>query len=815
MNPSNVSRSCLWIAWSLALSGCAGNGKTAATDPPAQSADVALTRLPTGVELDPAGRSIPLGNMPLGALETADHRHVVVSLSGWREQGIQVIDLAAGRVIERIPQRGAFLGLAWSADAHTLYVSGGSAEVVYTYAWNDAATPFATPADSIVLAEPKAASRYPAGLALSADGRFLYVAENLADSLAVIELVSRRVVQRLGVGPYPYAVAASTDGRVYVSAWGSDFIATFESDDSGHLHARHAIDAGRHPSALLLSANGRRLFATTASTDRIAVIDTRASRVVRFLCDAPPGGVMEGCTPNALALSSDGRRLFVAEADANAVAVFELSAESCGDSAATGDDRLSGRIPVEWYPSAVIASGDSLCVVNGKGRGTAPNTTRGHPGEKNRDRRAYTLGQLNGTVCMVPAARGAALEPLTRRVAASNHWDTTTTGASARYPPFKHVIYIIKENRTFDQVFGDLAQADGDTTYLFFGRSITPNHHALAERFGIFDRFFVNAEVSAQGHPWSTAAYVTDFLEKTTPDVYRRGRAERDDQGDADDPAAGYLWDAAIRKGLTLRNYGEFGEAVPEDDTGPARTRATVASLDPYTHPTYPPYDLSIPDQKRADVWLEELRASEQSGEMPALQILHLPNDHTSGALAGRPTPKAAVADNDLALGRIIEALSRSRFWKDTAVFVVQDDAQDGPDHIDSHRSLLLVVSAWNRGGVLHRFVNTTDVVATMEEILGLEPMSQFDRFGRPLREIWDDDANLDPYQALEPAQSLAEMNVAVNSDAHASQAMDLTRADRIDDDAFNRILWRMLKGRAGPYPGSRRASLQEYARSR
>jgi YVTN family beta-propeller protein len=795
------------------LAACSGSRH----EPPGTDAstnDTPASRLPTGVHLDPAGRSIAVGNMPLGMIASSDGRYLVVSLSGWREQGIEIVDRTSGRVTQRLPQRGAFLGLAWSRDGGTLYASAGSADVIYVYSFQAGR---AALGDSIALDAPESkTARYPAGISLSSDGNRLYVAENLDDSLAVIDLATRRVVQRVATGPYPYDVAVAPS-RVYVSAWGADFVSAFDVSKESTLVARHPIDAGRHPSALALSKNGERLYVVSASTDRVAVVDTRAGRVLSCLHDAPPGNVGEGSTPNALALSDDGRRLFVAEADANAVSVFELSAESAGDSTARGTDRLGGRIPVEWYPCGIVVTGDSLCVVNGKGRGTGPNPKGLTPNKrlKEIDKHLYTLGQLNGTVCVVAAPHEHdALSALTQRVSHANGWDVTADTKPRHYPPFEHVIYIIKENRTYDQLLGDLTQADGDTSLVFFGRRVTPNHHALAERFGIFDRFFVNAEVSYQGHPWSTAAYVTDFLEKTTHDVYRGTRAEHDDSGDADDPAAGYVWDAAVKKGITLRNYGENTEPTPADAAGRMRARAVVPSLAPYTNPLYPPSSLSISDQRRADVWIDELHQFEKTGRMPALEIIHLPRDHTAGLTPGGPTPAASVADNDLALGRMVEALSQSPFWKNTVMFVLEDDAQAGSDHVDSHRSVALVVSAWNRAGVYHRFFNTTDVLATIEEILGLEPMSQFDRFGRPLREIWAGHADTQPYLAILPVQSLKTVNVADSRDARASAQMDFSEADRIDDDELNRILWRTLKG-ARPYPAPARVPLQELARDR
>jgi YVTN family beta-propeller protein len=798
---------------------CSG-GTSAAPAASASAQPIDEHRLPTGVRLDPIGKSIPVGNMPIAALASADGRFLVLSLAGWREQGIEVIDRASGRVVEHAAQPGAFLGLAWSADGRTLFASGGAADMVYVYSWREADTRPAVLTDSISLGHADAkteGSRYPAGLALSTNGRVLYVAENLSDSLAVVDLATRRVVQRLGVGAYPYAVATAKDGTVYVSAWGASMLAVFRGDNAGRLTGDRAIDVGRHPSAIALNADGSRLFAVSASTDRVAVVDTRARRVLRWLQDQPPGGVAEGSTPNALALSADGTRLFVAEADANAIAMFDLSAESSGMVSAAGSDSLIGRLPTEWYPTAVGTQGDSLWVLNGKGKGTGPNPTGPQPNISlaKSDPHGYTLGQLVGTMSMLPVPNAAEIDALTRRVSHANGWDGTIAARRAHYPPIEHVVYIIKENRTYDQVLGDLTQADGDTAFLFFPRAVSPNHHALAERFGIFDRFFVNAEVSNQGHPWSTAAYVTDFLEKTTPDLYRGKRPEHDDAGDADDPAVGYLWDAAVKKGVSLRVYGEYAELIPRaaGDSSPQKVRSVIPSLAPYTSATYPPFDMTITDQVRADAWLAEFHGYERAGKMPALEILHLPRDHTSGARPHWPTPKAYMADNDLALGRIVEALSRSPFWQHTIVFVVEDDAQAGPDHVDSHRSVMLAISPWTRGGVIHRFVNTTDVLATIEEMLGLDAMSHFDRFGRPLRDIWRDQPDLRPYVALTPTQPLTELNVAEGPDARRSSHLDLSHADRIDDDEFNRILWRALKGAQVPFPATRKAALQEYVR--
>ena len=778
-------------------------------------------RLPTGARLDPAGNSYDLGSMPLAMAMAPEKDRIVVLLNGWREHGIQVVERASGRVLQTLPLPAVFLGIAFSPDGRSLYVSGGNQDVIYRLDWSAGR---ATLADSIQLAvkEPNhSGTRYPAGIAISRDGRMLYAAENLADSVAVIDLGTRRVVQRLATERYPYGVAVTSEGGVFVSAWGGSTVSAFPPAQNGTLGAGARIKVARHPSAVLLNADGSRLFIASGSTDRINVLDTRGKNIVATLGDPSPAATGEGSTPNALALSPNGARLFVAEADNNAVAVFDLSAATSGMNSAPGDDRLIGRIPVGWYPSAVAADGNDLIVVNGKGRGTAPNPAHWQPGQRMPPHTTdYTLGQINGTLTIIPAVAPSAsdLAAWSGRVASANGWNAAQP--AKRYPPFEHVIYIIKENRTYDQVFGDLTQADGDSSLVFFPRAVSPNHHALAERFGIFDRFFVNAEVSPDGHNWSTGAYVTDYAEKTIPSNYSgRGRTY-DYQGtnrneipedDVSEPSSGYLWNVAARAGITYRDYGEF---VSEADDPPAagaavRTTPTKQALLDHTNTAYSGWNLDIPDQARVDVWMADFQQFVRDGNLPALEIMDLPNDHTSGASAGRPTPQAYMADNDLALGRIVEAVSKSPYWKNTVILVLEDDAQDGPDHVDSHRSPMLVISAYGKGGVFHRFANTTDVIATIEDILGLARMSQFDHYGRPLREIWETTPDLTPYTALRSSVPLDQRNPKRGALAEASKKLALEKVDMADENLFNRILWRSIKGDA-PYPGPTRMSALE-----
>lgn len=711
----------------LLLSACHGSPR------PAGLPDESRSRLPNGLVLDPAGTIQVIGQLPLAMQPSPDGRRVVLLLSGYRDEGIQVLD-REGHVTQTLPQAAAFVGLAFAPDGRTLFASGGNQDVVYRYRWEGDS---ASLADSIVLhqkARDSSGTRYPAGIALSPHGDRLYVAENLGDSLAVVDLATEHVIQRLATGRYPYAVVAAPDGRVFVSNWNANTVGVFNPTASG-LSPDQAWEAGRHPSALLLNAGGTRLFVASGSTDRVSVIDARSGRVVAVLHDPPPGGVREGSTPNALALSADGKRLLVAEADADAVAVFDLSAATADVPAASGNDSLSGRIPVGWYPTSLAVVDDTLYVANGKGMGTGPNPQGSVPGRSARVRgispdvasRQYTLGQYTGSLCVLPLAKLATdLPRFTERVGRANGWHAG--GGTPRYPPFEHVIYVMRENRTYDQVLGDLPIGDGDSSLVFFGNNVTPNAHALARRFGDFDRFFVNAEVSADGHNWSMAAYASDYTQKTTPLNYsHRGRTydyegeNRDTlpENDVAEPGAGYLWDLAQRSGITFRDFGIFTRETSV--RGQREYRGTKPWLDQNVQHDFPNFDMHIPDQQRADVFLREFHGWEQSGQMPALTLLYLPRDHTSGAGAGYVTPQSMVADNDFALGRVVEALSKSRFWRTTAVFVLEDDAQDGPDHVDSHRSPLLVVSAWNRGGVIHRFANTTDVIETIEEILHLD----------------------------------------------------------------------------------------------
>jgi YVTN family beta-propeller protein len=735
--------------------------------------------LPTGLQLDPAGDVVELGSLPTNLLIAPEQDHAVVVLSGWREQGIQVVDLRARKVTQTLLQDAAFYGAAFSPDGRQLYVSGGNEDVIYAYSWREGAATFAR---KFVLGQKKedgTGSRYPAGLAVSKNGARLYVAENVSDDLAVVDTKTGAVVQRFPTDHYPYAVVASC-GHVYVSAWGGSTVSEFEELPNGALAYFGRIEIGRHPSALAAAPCGKPIYAALSGSDRVALIDTKQRRVTSMLHDEAPRAPDEGSTPNAMAVA--GSRLFVAEADNNAVAVFE-------------QQRLAGRIPADWYPTAVAQVGDELLILSGNGHGTHANPDGPVPLTHWPDDNptAYALGQLSGTLRILPARITAAqLTAYTRRVVAANGWQRPLT--ARHYPPFKHVIYIIKENRTYDQVLGDMQEGDGDARLTYFPEAITPNHHALARRFGLFDRFFVNAEVSSEGHIWSTAAYVTEYGEKTVPLAYA-GKYPYEDGREVEEPERGFLWTLARKSGVTFRDYGEMVAGVGWPTTQ-KEAAADVA-------PGYKPFDLTTPDQERVDAWLAEFNEYVAHGRMPQLEVMHLPNDHLAAGRPGKCTPRACMADNDLALGRIVEALSHSPFWKDTVIFVVEDDAQAGPDHTDSHRAPFFAISAYSRPGTIHRFANTTDVLAAIEDILHMGRLSKFDYFSRSLADVFSATPDLTPYTPLVPKADLNEKNPKNTTAARLSEDLDLSGPDRVDDQLYNRILWLMLKGDQ-PIPAAR-----------
>jgi DNA-binding beta-propeller fold protein YncE len=511
-------------------------------------------------------------------------------------------------------------------------------------------------------------------------------------------------------------------------------------------------------------------------------------------------------TPSGLALAPDGRRMFVACSDGNVAAVVNV---------ADTRSRVEGFIPTGWYPTAarVLPTG-TLVVLNGKGLRSYP-TQRGAPnpstslvgeGKEPNARPGYVAYMQTGTASWIEPFTPDQLEQWTRRAMSYSRYTDARLDEKPALPPIQHVVYIVRENRTYDQVLGDMKEGNGDPSLVLFGEEVTPNAHKLAREFVLFDNFYVNADVSADGHNWSTAAISPDYVERIWPNQYagRRKQADFVGQDPASLPPAGYLWTQAAPLGITVRNFGYMaGNKTPAPPTGEEQI-ATVRDpiLAKATNRRFRSYDLNYPDVDRAKIFLEELAEYEKAGAMPRLIVMRLGNDHTSGTAVGRIAPKSAVADNDYALGMIVEGISKSKFWANTAIFILEDDAQNGPDHVDSHRSPAFVVSPWaKRKAVDSSMYNTASMLRTMELLLGLRPMTQFDAAARVMSACFQAKADPAPYTAEKPRIPLDTRNAPTAPKAAASNRMNFDEADAIDDDELNDILWRAIRGNEPPPP--------------
>jgi YVTN family beta-propeller protein len=801
---------------------------------------------------------------------------------------------------------------------------------------------------------------YPAGLAISPDGDTIYVANNLGDSLGIISNVrsartlTRVDVHRSGSAQFssPYGVVAlSAKGsietsKVYVSCWGDASIAVI--DPRKPDHPMTSISVERHPTAMMLNSNGTRLFVVNSDADSVSVIDTGVDREVERINVRLTETALIGSSPESMALSADEATLYVANAHANAVAVVALSSKVRGAAAARGEreereshnddadrSKVRGFIPTGQYPSALAMVGRTLFVGNGKGTGFQNSSlvvdNSGMASNIPNDRfpagggrgGQYILSLISGNISAIPEPDERALAAYSQQVLRNDGVIGSIKAKLFTGPsPIKHVIYIIKENRTYDQLFGDIGAsgdghaADGDAQLAIFGagdaakfqgsiaQNITPNHRALAMRFGLLDRFFVNAASSPEGHNWSTAAFSSDYTDK----AYRWIRSNRgrpyDFEGfnrlpeygprsdavpafgrqitaddfsnflrryipylnggrDVAEPETLYLWDAAARAGLSYRNYGEFVGTVSEANVASVnanRSRTypdvsptvsaipTKKSLEGHCSPTFRNWDLTTPDAmtpetyrsakeatrwtdiaitrnnedprfrgtSRLGEWIEEFRgyaADIEAGKpdrLPNFSMVRLPSDHTNGLAAGYPTPQFYVAENDFAVGYLVEAVSNSPYWKDTAIFVVEDDAQDGPDHVDCHRAPALVISAYNRPGALvHEFHTTVSLIRTMEILLGMQPMNQLDASAAPI-DIFQDKPDLRPYKASLPDVAMNNLATPARAATDATQAywmkrsseQDLEHADMADARVMNEIIWYSVRGANSPMPG-------------
>jgi YVTN family beta-propeller protein len=899
------------------------------------------------------------------------------------QQSIAVIDLNANPapvVIQNVyfptPQS-ANVGLAFAptpfADgSFAMYVSGGFENKIWIFRFDPKAAAPVQPAspgpDTKVTApffsisnpgevSPKdynkgKAALYPAGLAVTPDGTTLVTANNLGDSVTIVhDLNGARRMQRLDLhhrgksdeNIYPYGVAALGTGRKargYVSCWNDSSVAVISLN--GKASVLKYISVDRHPTAMVLNAGGTRLFVANSNADSVSVIDTRLDQEIERIDVRLAEDALPGASPESVPLSEDEKTLYVANAHNNAVAVVALSGKARGEKNGANDQEVSkskilGFIPTGQYPSSVAAADGKLFIGNGKGTGfepssmlvnnsgrtpNPPNATFPPNKEKNRQGGQYSGSIISGNISMVELPDEPALARYTQQTMQNDGlMDFAPPKLFAGESPIKHVVYIIKENRTYDQVFGDVKTsgdghaANGEPGFAIFGGAeaarrpdgtvqvVTPNHHALAQRFGLFDRFFVNSEASPDGHNWSTAAFSTDYVDKgfrweysdrgrtydwegfnrlpdyeppseleiekfngdalaALTDLLQKHLPYRQGFTDLAEPKTLYLWDAAARAGLTYRNYGEFVTVISTKDVEAAghkqhknypdiskavRAIPNKPSLENHLSPSFHSFDVTAPDSMTVDCyeaalnpsgngdaavtpwnanpscngnsrlgeWLAEFRgfvAQREAGKpdpMPALSILKLPSDHTTGMKKGFPTPQFMVADNDYAVGRLVEAISSSGYWKDTAIFMVEDDSQSGPDHVDSHRSVALVISAYNKpGALIHKFHNTVSMIRTIEMLLGIAPMNQLDASAVPM-DIFQETPDLTPYKAVLPTIAANNLMTGKPKDKASAEWMkkslqqNFAHADMADPKTLNGIIWFACRGNGSAMPES------------
>ncbi len=786
--------------------------------------------LPNGWTLKPAGAQVALnGDFPVLMARHPSDPVLAVLFAGYREHEVVTIDTETNRVIGRVALPASFSGLVWSPDGKRLFVGGGFDDLIYRFDHEDGLlsgrVAFRYPGP-LVAADPppedeqdirRTGQRVPGGMVLSGDGRTLWVANVWGDTVARFDAETGEFLGETftGVKTYPYGLAIDeARGRVYASLWGASAVVAIATE-TGDRIARWPTE--EHPNELVLAREGKILYVANANRNTVSVIDTDEGRSLETIGTAIAPDAPSGSTPNALALSPDESVLFVSNANTNHVAVVNVEQP--------GLSRPMGFLPVGWYPTCVrlSADGKTIYVSNGKGAMSRSNRQGPQPTPGPRPATAEYIGGLfEGTLSVIPMPSPDRMAELTRTVYECSPLDRENPAAvTAERPegnpipakvgepsPIKYCIYIVKENRTYDQVFGDMPEGNGEPALCLFPEEVTPNHHALAREFVLLDNFYVESEVSADGHEWSMAAYATDFVERTWPLGYRGDRRvpyPSEGNFEISRPAGGYLWDRAREAGISYRSYGEFIRNGPTPD---APGVATVEALEGHFDPFFRSYDLNYPDVKRAERFLEELARFEAEGEMPQLIIIRLPNDHTSGTRVGAPTPRAMVADNDLALGMLVEGVSKSRFWPETAIFVVEDDAQNGPDHVDAHRTVALCISPYTKGtGKDSTMYSTSSMLRTMELILGLEPMSQFDAAARPMYASFRPEPDLRPYDHRPARIDLNEVNLATAWGTELSDRLDLTQEDAADDLLFNEIIWRSVKGADSPMPAPVRSA--------
>jgi YVTN family beta-propeller protein len=800
------------------LSPLAQRGPTAPVAPGLQGGGVTL--LPNGWRIAPEGRHVTVGDLPMNVVPSPGGRFLAISTSGYTKPALSIYDTKSLQIVNRLELDHTWLGLVWHPDGTRLFASGSSENVIYEFTFQGGRLTAAgniriSPAEVHPGQDVIVNAGFVAGLDISADGRMLYATQVYGQKVRAIDLTERKVVATADLPAEPYTCLLSNDGQtLFVSMWGGAKVVML---DPWTLAQKGEIAVGEHPNAMALSRDSARLFVACANTNAVWVVDVASATASEQISVALGLDAPVGSTPNGLALSPDGKTLLVANADNNTVTVADVSKP--------GASAVQGWIPVGWYPTDVLfdRDGSRMFVLNGKGLISAANPRGPQPGGARIDGQ-YSGAMFQGAMSVIPLPTAGALQRMTARVRELTPYSDARRLAPANAPgaspiprrvgdssPIKYVFYVIRENRTYDQVLGDLPKANGDPALTLFGEEVTPNAHALAKTFQTFDNFYVDAEVSYDGHAFSTGAYATDFVEKMWPANYGRreglylsegGYLMRNPFGNIAAPPKGYLWDFAKRANITYRSYGEFAEW----DRPGGKMVASVPGLDDHVHPSFPPFDMSIPDMKRYDVFAAEFKEFVEKGTVPRLSILRIPRDHTSGTSPGQNTPRAMVADNDLAIGHLVELISHSAIWKESAIFILEDDAQNGPDHVDAHRSILFAISPFSRRGVVDSTLYTTSgVLRTIELILGLPPMSQYDAAATPMYNAFTTSPDLRPFTHLEARINLDEKNDWNAPGAAASLRMNFSAPDLAPDLELNQIIWEAVRGRGAKMPPPRR----------
>jgi DNA-binding beta-propeller fold protein YncE len=780
-------------------------------------------QLPNQWSLKPVGKQLVLGDFPANIAMHPTEPYAAIIHSGHGQHEIAIVDLKKESVTTRVNLTDTFWGITFSPDGKQLFASGGVSETIHQFSF-----------DQGLLGSPKSyqlgparVSKYiPCGVTTNQDGTQLYVANTWGQSICSLDLQAEKVTPKFLAMPkesFPYTILPNKTGdKLFVSLWGAAGIAVVDAKENKLLETwstkpADTTQVGDHPTEMQLSPDGERLFVACANSNMVVVLSTKTGKPLEVITSALYPRAPIGSTPTSISLSKSGKVLLIANSDNNNIAMIDVSTP--------GKSQSLGHIPVGWYPTSVrFGLDDQIYVANGKGSQSFANPQGPQPELKgNTPTLQYIGGLMKGTLSMIKAPSPAEMgkyselarqcsplmannEPSSKPREANNPIPAKVGDAS----PIKHCIYVIKENRTYDQVLGDLPQGNGDANLCLFPRKVTPNHHAIAEQFVLLDNFYVESEVSADGHEWSMAAYATDFVERAWPLNYRGGLGSKigypsEGKYDIAASAGGYIWDRCREAKVTYRSYGEF---VNNGKTPNDPRTAAVPGLEGHFAPNFHSYDLNYPDNKRVDSFIEELREFEKNGNFPQFIVIRLPNDHTSGTSIGKPTPTAMVAENDLAFGRFVEAVSTSKFWPQTAIFVVEDDAQNGSDHVDAHRTIAFVVSPYTkRKFVDSTMYSTSSMLRSMELILGLKPMTQFDAAATPMYESFTSKPDLAPYKHVPAIVDINAVNVAGTYGAAESAKMDFSKEDAADDLLLNEIIWRSIRGAHSKMPPPVRAS--------